>query len=93
MPVYSSNLTLSASTPQQLGSSNQRRQQLIVYVNSGVMYVGDSAVTSSDGLPYAAGGDPFEVHADYEGDLTPGEAFYAVGSAAIVVRIIEIVSG
>lgn len=91
MPVITSTITLSA-TPQQLGSGNPRRQQLRVHVPSGTMYVGDSAVTSSTGQPFASTDAEFDVFQAHDEDKTPCMSYYAVGSGE-VVRVMEVLAG
>lgn len=87
----STSITLDATTPQQLGTANQRRQQLTVTPDTGsIMYVGDSGVTSSTGTIYDDT-TSFDVYQGHTDDRTPGATFYAVGSGT--VRVLEVLTG
>lgn len=78
-----------STTPQRMGTLTSRRTYLEMYVEPGATaYVGGADVTTSTGIPYTSLDDNFVRYAWYEGDPTPGESYFVVGTSG-TVRIIE----
>lgn len=82
MAIETFTITLS-STPQRLGSATSRRTYLEMVVDSGTAYVGGPDVTSADGIPYTSAADNFIVYSWWQGDTSPGESYFVVGSGVV----------
>lgn len=78
MSVTSSTITVS-TTAQRIGSSAARRSFLSVHPPaSGTVYIGGSTVTTTSGIPLAAGDTPFQVGRSFKDDEMAAEEFWIV---------------
>lgn len=76
-----------------IGGPKKSRRQLTVF-NDGAAtaYIGGATVTASSGYPLAPSADvPFDVFSSWDGDDSPGMAFYAItASGTAALRVTEI---
>ena len=91
MSVTSTALTVT-TTPKRIGTSRARRTFLSVHPPaSGTVYIGGPTVSSTSGIPLAAGSTPFLVSAEGPDDPIASEDFWIVASSGTpVVAVNEI---
>lgn len=89
MPVTSTTVTVT-TTPQKVGTSRSRRSFLSVHPPaSGTVYIGGPTVSTTSGIPLAAGDTPFFAKAEWQGDKTAAEDYWIVtntGTRAVAVN-------
>lgn len=79
------------TTPVMLGVAiGERREKLIVVVDSGTVYLGGDDVTTASGLPVTAADSPFVIERGYWEDRVPSQPWHAVSAGSVAARAIEV---